>query len=68
MRNYFSFFKSRKSGIISSIVHFHKVCTGLSGNAHLHILQKYSLTTGFVMVQGRDWLAHPDNLGSLSFV
>ena len=34
----FSFFKSRKSGIISSIVHFHKVCTGLSGNVHLYMI------------------------------
>ena len=37
MRNYLFLFKSRKSGIVSSIVHFHKVCAGLSDNVHLHM-------------------------------
>ena len=37
MRNYLFLFKSRKSGIVSSIVHFHKACAGLSDNTHLHI-------------------------------
>ena len=37
MRNYLFLFKSRKSGIVSSNMHFHKVCAGLSDNAHLHM-------------------------------
>ena len=37
MRNYLFLFKLRKSGIVSSIVQFHKVCTGLSDNAHFHM-------------------------------
>ena len=37
MRNYLFLFKSRKSGIVSSIVHFQKVCAGLSDNSHLHM-------------------------------
>ena len=40
MRNYLFLFKLRKSGILSSIVHFYKVCTGLSDNAHSHIFAK----------------------------
>ena len=37
MRNYLFLFKSRKSGIVSSIVHFHKACAGLDDSAHLHM-------------------------------
>ena len=40
MRNYLFLFRLRKSGIVSPIVHFHKVCTGLFDNAHLHIFAK----------------------------
>ena len=37
MCNYLFLFKLRKSAIVSSILHFHKVSTGLSDNAHLHM-------------------------------
>ena len=37
MRYFLFLFKSRKSDIVSLIVHFHKVCAGLSENAHLHM-------------------------------
>ena len=68
MHNYLFLFRLRKSGIISSIVHFHKVCTGLSDNAHLHMFAEiHSHDGAHYGSQERDWLALSDNLGTLFF-